>query len=73
MTMTYSNWRNDLDKAAAEYRDIAPASLARMKVKFPTSGLAVIDFAQAAWPAIGSGGGYLERFVTPVQIGGEDD
>ncbi len=50
-----------------------PASLARMKVKFPTSGLAVIDFAQAAWPAIGSDGGYLERFVTPAQIGGEDD
>jgi phosphohistidine phosphatase len=50
-----------------------PTSLARMKAKFPTSGLAVIDFEQAAWPAIGSGGGYLERFVTPAQIGGEDD
>jgi phosphohistidine phosphatase len=50
-----------------------PASLARMSTKFPTSGLAVIDFDEARWPAITAGRGSLERFVTPADIGGEDD
>jgi phosphohistidine phosphatase len=51
----------------------APSSLARMRAKFPTCGLAVIDFEEAHWPALDFGSGVLERFVTPTDIGGEDD
>lgn len=36
-----------------------------LREKFPTAGLAVIDFAVESWGAIGLGGGRLERFVTP--------
>lgn len=43
---------------------------ARRKVteKFPTAGLAVIDFDAADWREIGEGSGRLERFVTPRSL-----
>jgi len=46
----------------------------RLGQKYPTAGLAVIDFPQAGWADIGRGTGRLERFVTPKSLGrGEDD
>lgn len=39
--------------------------LQRMREKYPTAGVAVIDFAITDWAAVGHGGGRLERFVTP--------
>lgn len=40
-------------------------AIARMKEKFPTGGLAVIDFDLDGWQDVAAGSGYLERFVTP--------
>jgi phosphohistidine phosphatase len=41
----------------------------RMEDKFPTAGLAVIDFDIDGWDELASGSGYLERFVTPKSVG----
>ena len=45
-------------------------ALARLRTKFPTSGMAVLDFAVDDWSEIAFGGGRLDRFVTP---GGDAD
>ena len=45
-------------------------AFARMKTKFPTSAIAVLDFAADEWSDLGFGGGRLDRFVTP---GGDED
>ena len=45
---------------------------AKMSVKFPTSGLAVIEFPTHAWKRASPGGGNLIAFVTPATLGGED-
>jgi len=46
----------------------------RLGQKYPTAGLAVIDFPLEAWSAIKPKSGTLERFVTPKSLGnGEDD
>ena len=37
----------------------------RLTEKFPTAGLAVIDFGSARWADIRPGAGALDRFVTP--------
>jgi phosphohistidine phosphatase len=42
-----------------------PAARAQLSDKFPTAGLAVIDFAVARWSAIEPASGTVERFVTP--------
>lgn len=39
-----------------------------MAEKYPTAGLAVIDFDAADWQSIGKGSGRLERFVTPRSL-----
>ncbi|MBP1858433.1 SixA phosphatase family protein [Rhizobium herbae] len=41
----------------------------RMKEKFPTAGLAVIDFDVEGWDEVAAGAGTLERFVTPRLLG----
>ncbi|CAN7327550.1 histidine phosphatase family protein [Pararhizobium sp. LjRoot255] len=41
----------------------------RMEDKFPTAGLAVIDFDVDGWDETAAGSGYLERFVTPKSLG----
>jgi phosphohistidine phosphatase len=47
---------------------------ARMSQKFPTCGLAVIDFSIEDWRDVASRGGRLDRFVTPASLGeGPDD
>ncbi|MGO4523594.1 histidine phosphatase family protein [Microvirga sp. 2MCAF35] len=46
----------------------------RLGQKYPTAGLAVIDFAVSDWADVGHKSGRLERFVTPKSLGsGEDD
>ena len=45
-------------------------AFARLRAKFPTSAIAVLDFAVDDWARVALGGGRLDRFVTP---GGEDD
>ena len=42
---------------------------AAMALKFPTAGLAVIDFEIGAWEAIVPGAGRLRHFVTPRSLG----
>ncbi len=44
-------------------------SLRAMKQKYPTTGLAVIDFEEPRWSEIGPGGGRLTAFHTPAGIG----
>jgi phosphohistidine phosphatase len=50
-------------------------AFARMNTKFPTSGLAVLDFAVERWPHVKEHGGRLDRFVTPASLDAsvEDD
>jgi phosphohistidine phosphatase len=46
----------------------------RLGQKYPTAGLAVIDFELESWRDIDKKSGRLERFVTPKSLGtGEDD
>ena len=45
----------------------------RMREKFPTCGLAVIDFAVEDWGGTAPGTGRLERFVTPESLGAGTD
>jgi len=46
----------------------------RLGQKYPTAGLAVIDFSLDDWADIAHRSGRLERFVTPKLLGnGEDD
>lgn len=42
-----------------------PAARARLSDKFPTAGLAVIDFPARRWSAVEPASGALDRFVTP--------
>jgi phosphohistidine phosphatase len=48
------------------------AGIAGMAAKFPTSGLAIIDFAAASWSSLAPHAGRLAAFVTPSLLGGED-
>jgi phosphohistidine phosphatase len=41
--------------------------------KFPTAGLAVLDFDLPDWQSLAPGSGRLERFITPRAIGGDED
>jgi phosphohistidine phosphatase len=46
----------------------------RLGQKYPTAGLAVIDFSLEDWADVAHKSGRLERFVTPKSLGnGEDD
>lgn len=44
---------------------------ARLAQKYPTAGLAVLDFAEGGWDDVGARTGRLDRFVTPASIGAE--
>ena len=48
-------------------------AFARMREKFPTAALAVIDFAVEDWADIAIRGGRLDRFITPKALGGVDE
>ncbi|WP_037081407.1 SixA phosphatase family protein [Neorhizobium vignae] len=43
-------------------------ALEKMAAKYPTAGLAVIDFDTEGWQGIGKATGRLERFVTPRSL-----
>jgi phosphohistidine phosphatase len=45
----------------------------RLHEKFPTSGLAVIDFALDEWGKLHARSGRLDRFVSPRQLAAEPD
>ena len=45
----------------------------RLHEKFPTSGLAVIDFALDAWGKLHVRSGRLDRFITPRQLAVEPE
>lgn len=44
-------------------------AVARMSQKYPTAGLAVLDFAVEDWRDVAERGGRLDRFVTPGSLG----
>lgn len=45
----------------------------RLGRKYPTAGLAVIDFSVESWADVKRKSGRLERFVTPKSIGADED
>ena len=45
-----------------------PDTIARIRRKFPTAGLIVIDFEATSWEDVARGSGRLERFVTPRSL-----
>lgn len=53
------------DLAALLVKDGDADAIGRMNEKFPTAGLAVVDFDVEGWDDVAAGTGYLERFVTP--------
>jgi phosphohistidine phosphatase len=62
------------DLAKLLIRDGDRDGIARIARKYPTAGLAVIDFPQESWAELGRNSGRLERFATPNSLGaGEDD
>ena len=48
-------------------------SILRLGQKYPTAGLAVIDFELVSWGEVKPKAGRLERFVTPRSLGWRDD
>jgi phosphohistidine phosphatase len=48
-------------------------ALSRMAIKYPTSGLAILDFETAQWRDVAEGAARLVGFVTPSTLGDRDD
>jgi phosphohistidine phosphatase len=48
-------------------------AILRLGQKYPTAGLAMIDFPQESWAEVQPGAGRLERFTTPKSLGGGED
>ena len=48
-------------------------AFARMAKKYPTAGLAVLDFPVEDWRRVAPGSGRLDRFVTPKSLGQDED
>ena len=46
---------------------------ARLNAKFPTCGLAILDFDVETWAGLKPRAGRLDSFITPALLGGEDD
>ena len=61
----------DLAKRLAGHGD--RYAFARMARKYPTAGLAVLDFAAEDWRGAEPGAGRLDRFVTPKSLGQDED
>jgi phosphohistidine phosphatase len=45
----------------------------RMRAKYPTAGLCVLDFDIEDWKAVAERGARLDRFVTPASLGSGPD
>lgn len=54
------------DRGAAE-DELSPNALERMRTKFPTAAIAVLEFS-GPWSALGQGHARLARFVTPREL-----
>ena len=61
----------ELAQLLAGYGDRYAAS--RMRAGFPACALAILDFDAGSWSAIRAGAGRLDCYITPAQLGGEDD
>jgi phosphohistidine phosphatase len=61
----------DLARALSGHGD--RYAFSRMVQKYPTAGLAIIDFDVDDWAAVRPGGGRLDRFVTPKSLGADED
>ncbi len=48
-------------------------AFARVGRRYPTAGLAVLDFAVENWREVKPGSGRLDRFVTPKSLGRDED
>ena len=48
-------------------------AFARLTQKYPTAGLAIIDFPVEDWTEAAAGQGRLDRFVTPKTLGADRD
>jgi len=48
-------------------------AILRINQKYPTAGLAVIEFPHGSWREVRGKSGRLERFVTPKSLGTGDD
>jgi phosphohistidine phosphatase len=48
-------------------------ALSRLATKYPTSGLAILDFETSHWRDVADGEGRLVGFVTPSTLGDRDD
>jgi phosphohistidine phosphatase len=59
-----------LGSLAASLADVGPdKALGRLQAKFPTGGLAVLTFALEHWADLAAGGGRLEEFIRPRDLG----
>lgn len=56
------------DMAALLIGTGAPHDLASLRDKYPTGGLAVIDFQMASWRDVAAGTGHLAHFATPRSL-----
>ncbi len=45
-----------------------PRAIAKLRSKFPTAAVAVIDFDGAGWQDVGDGAGVLRRFIRPKDL-----
>jgi phosphohistidine phosphatase len=57
------------DLASLLVKDGDADAIGRMKEKFPTAALAVIDFDVERWSEVVPDAGHLERFATPRSLG----
>jgi phosphohistidine phosphatase len=48
-------------------------ALQRMRLKYPTAALAVLEFPLESWAKASFGGATLASFLTPAELRGEDD
>jgi phosphohistidine phosphatase len=55
------------DEAGSAPGAVTPGAIDRMRVKFPTAAIAVLDFA-GTWPALTPGHARLTAFVTPRDL-----
>jgi phosphohistidine phosphatase len=60
----------EIARALAGRGEAAP--LAKLAAKFPTAGLAVVEFEANSWEDVSPRAGLLFAFVTPGDLGGED-
>lgn len=67
LILAHNPGMQDLALALSGGGDVA--SRESMAAKYPTAGLAVIDFPAAQWRDVGRGMGRLDRFVTPRALG----